>query len=235
MESFNQRIPKKKEFYNNKEETEIFIETAKNNWLLQYFEKSFIKYILKKYEKFDNFNVLDLGCGPGYITTAIAKVRPDWQITAVDYSPYMIESAKKNAEKNKVNIKFINSKVEDINLKPNQFDLIISHYSFSEFENAKKVLENIINFAKNEAFFEITDVVRIKNQLYINILTKISRFFYGKNFNRQYINSLKGAYGIKELKNLFNLPEFKEVKFKSFFPSRAASNIYILIRKNKTE
>lgn len=221
------RIPEQAEFYNNKEEAKAYIETSKKSWLLNLFEKSFIKYILTKYKKFDNLNVLDLGCGPGYITTAIAKAHPDYKITAVDYSHYMLEFVKKNAEKNKVNIKFINSKAEDINLKENQFDLIIAHYSFSEFENAEKVLKNIIKFAKNNAYFEIVDVIRIKNQWYINILTKISRLFYGKKFNQQYINSLKGAYSIEELKALFALPEFKQVRFKFNILPRISSNIYI--------
>jgi ubiquinone/menaquinone biosynthesis C-methylase UbiE len=227
MKGLNQRISEQEEFYNNKEEAKTFIETSKKSWLLNLFEKSFIKYILKRYEKFDNINVLDLGCGPGYITTALAKAHPDWKITAVDYSHYMLEFAKKNAEKNKVNIKFINSKAENINLKPNQFDLIISHYSFSEFENAEKVLKNIIKVAKNNAYFEIVDVLRTKNQLYTNIITKISRLFYGKKFNQQYINSLKGAYSIEELKALFNLPEFKQVRFKFNILPRISSNIYI--------
>ena len=225
-----QRIPEKNNFYNNVAEAEIFIENCRNNWALKYFENNFIKYILKKYKKFKNVSVLDLGCGPGYITIALAKARPDWKITAVDYSQYMIEFAIKSAEISKVNIKFINSKAEDVNLESNQFDLIISHYSFSEFEDAKKVLINIVNSVKNKAYFEMVDVLRPKSRLYMNIITKLSSFFYGEKFNQQYIDSLKGAYSLEELKNHFNFCKLNKAEFKFSLPSRISSNIYIYIK-----
>lgn len=214
----NQRIPEACEFYNNKEQSEIFVETSTNDLLLKYFEIKFIKRILKKYKKFDDINILDLGCGSAYISTALARARADWKITAVDYSPYMIEFAIKSAKKNKVSINFINSKAEDINLEPNQFDLIISHYSFSKFENAEKVLKNIINIAKNNAYFEMVDVLRIKNHFYTSIIKKLAKIFYGNNFYQQYVNSLKGAYSFEELENFFNRPEFKKISFKCSFP-----------------
>jgi len=73
----------------------------------------------------------------------------------------------------------------------------------------------------------MVDVLRPKSQLYMNIITKLSSFFYGKKFNQQYIDSLKGAYSLEELQNLFSPPKFNKVNFKLSLPSRISSNIYI--------
>jgi len=41
-------------------------------------------------------HILEIACGPGNITKYLLKVRPDFQITAIDIAPAMIELAQKN-------------------------------------------------------------------------------------------------------------------------------------------
>ena len=47
-------------------------------------------------EIFADKQVLEIACGPGNITKYISRLRPDFQITAIDLSPNMIELAKAN-------------------------------------------------------------------------------------------------------------------------------------------
>ena len=64
------------------------------------------KYSTKKLLKLLNIDsnkrVLDIGCGPGETTIYIAK-RFGCQVTGIDIMPEMIEQAKENAKKHKVN------------------------------------------------------------------------------------------------------------------------------------
>ena len=69
--------------------------------------------------------VLDMCTGSGCIAISLSKFAKDCEYHAVDLSAKAIETAKKNAEKNEVKIKFIESdlfdKVED------QYDVIVSN------------------------------------------------------------------------------------------------------------
>ncbi len=219
------RAPEEKNFYNNEQEAQVFIDKSENSWLLRYFENKFIKNILKKYND-SVINVLDLGCGPGYITIALAKARPNWNIAAVDYSPFMLSHAKEKSLENKVNnIEWINSKAEDFQTEK-KFDLILSHYSFSEFENPKIVLENIAKASKAGTVLEMVDVIRPRS-FYLKIISAISKIFYGEKFNKIFVNKLKGSYTEKEIRDIFQPFNLKESYFKFSLPSRIICTVLL--------
>ena len=74
-------------------ETELLVET-----LLSFFQDK------------TSLKLLDMGTGSGAIAIAIASERPDWEITAIDYSPEALEIAKTNAEKHQLkNVSFVQS------------------------------------------------------------------------------------------------------------------------------
>lgn len=74
----------------------------------------------------DVVNVLDLGTGSGAIALAIAKEKPDWKITAVDFSLEALKIAKINAEKNNIhNVDFFQS--DWFSEVKNKFDIIVSN------------------------------------------------------------------------------------------------------------
>jgi len=73
--------------------------------------------------------VLDLGCGAGFdCFLASAKVGKAGRVIGLDMTPEMIEKAKINAEKlGKNNVEFILGEIENIPLKDNSIDVIISN------------------------------------------------------------------------------------------------------------
>jgi len=88
---------------------------------------------------FDNINILDVGTGSGCIAVALAKNLENAHVTSVDISPDALQVARENAEKNNVEIDFVNLDA----LKPwpiefaRKFDIIVSnppYVSYSEFE-----------------------------------------------------------------------------------------------------
>ena len=70
--------------------------------------------------------VLDLGAGCGAIAIAIAKEQPDSKLVATEIDALALEVAKKNAEKHKLKIEFIQSDWF-ANIANNKFDLIVSN------------------------------------------------------------------------------------------------------------
>lgn len=72
-----------------------------------------------------NKNVLDAGCGEGYLSRMLA--RSEATVTAVDYSSRMIEIAKERTP-NDLLIDYRQANCEDLNcLEDKNFDLIVSN------------------------------------------------------------------------------------------------------------
>ncbi|HMS26652.1 MAG TPA: peptide chain release factor N(5)-glutamine methyltransferase [Burkholderiaceae bacterium] len=74
--------------------------------------------------------VLDLGTGSGAIALALKHVRPDWEITAVDYSAEALTVAQGNANRLGLKVEFVRSAWFDALKTPHgqaRFDLIVSN------------------------------------------------------------------------------------------------------------
>jgi ubiquinone/menaquinone biosynthesis C-methylase UbiE len=79
----------------------------------------------------DAKTVLDLGCGTGTATRAIAKRLPAAHITGIDLSPYMVFAAQLKA-KSLPNISFIQANAEQLPFEDNSFDVVTASLLFHE-------------------------------------------------------------------------------------------------------
>lgn len=78
-----------------------------------------------------NGRVLDMGTGSGAIAIAIAHSRPDAIVTALDVSIASLAIARRNAERHKAKVRFIQSDWFSA-LADEQFDLIVSNPPYIE-------------------------------------------------------------------------------------------------------
>jgi len=104
------------------------------------------KKILKNYKLKKNANLLDIGCGKGFLIYEIKKLRPDLNITGTDISTYALRNA---IGKNK--IKYYKQKAQDkFQYKSKFFDLTISLGTLHNLElfDLKKSLEEISRISK---------------------------------------------------------------------------------------
>ncbi len=96
-----------------------------------------------------NQHILDLCCGPGRHSLAFA--RGGYRVTAVDRTVSYLEMAKKEADKENLNINFINDDMRRFTQKA-AFDAVVMMYtSFGYFEDAaenRKVLDNVYQSLK---------------------------------------------------------------------------------------
>jgi ubiquinone/menaquinone biosynthesis C-methylase UbiE len=69
-------------------------------------------------------------------------------LTAVDFSPRMIEKARENAEYYKLKADFVVSPVEELTFPENTFDTIVSTLSFCAYEDPVAVLKKVQAWCK---------------------------------------------------------------------------------------
>ena len=81
--------------------------------------------------------ILEIGCGTGYVTQALAEHFPAAAITAVDIAPGMIEHIKSTLQYD--NVEFICGDIEEMTLN-GKYDLIISNATFQWFNHLDKTL-----------------------------------------------------------------------------------------------
>ena len=88
-------------------------------------------------------------------------------------------------------------------MRANQFDLIVSHFAFSEFPNGVGVIREMERLLKPGGMILIQDILR--PPLWQMSLLMAWRFVtrpFGR-ICRQYRDSLRGAYTAKELRAMF--------------------------------
>ena len=112
-----------------------------------------IRWILNDYSMAPNLDVLDIGTGSGCIPIALSKNLNDANINTIDISTKAIETAKKNAEINKVNINFIHQDILTTNQLPQQYDVIVSNPPYVRNLEKAEMQKNVLEFEPHLALF----------------------------------------------------------------------------------
>lgn len=147
--------------------------------------------------------VVDLGCGAGFdVFLAAQKVGKKGKVIGVDMTESMIEKAKENARKNKIeNVEFVLGEIEDLPLADNSVDVIISNC--------------VINLspAKEKVFAEAKRVLKSGGRLAISDILKAEEFpVEVKNNLDNYSSCVTGSIDREKLFSILNRLEFKNIE-----------------------
>ncbi len=116
-----------------------------------------VAWVINEIKDFsENSKVLDVGTGSGCIAISIKKELSILQIFALDISQKALETAKKNAFVNNVDIDFIEHDIlSKLELK-NQYDVIISNPPYVRLLEKSELKNNVLNNEPHSALF-VTD------------------------------------------------------------------------------
>lgn len=105
--------------------------------------------------------VLDLGSGAGNdCFIARAETGESGKVIGIDFSPQMIEKARKNAiKRGYTNVEFIEGDIEDIPLADNSIDVVVSNCVLNLLPEKNKIFKEIHRVLKHGGHFCVSDVV----------------------------------------------------------------------------
>jgi arsenite methyltransferase len=105
--------------------------------------------------------VVDLGCGAGLDTLILARqVGARGQVFGVDYSPDMVQLARRNAVQSSIeNVSFIEAAVEDVPLANASVDAVVSNGIFNLSPQKERVISDIVRILKPGAVLTAAEIV----------------------------------------------------------------------------
>lgn len=108
--------------------------------------------------------VLELGCGGGQVSIALA--RSGAICTGIDISSKQLEHAEEAARKKKIKVKFIKMSISDLKkLKKGSYDIVISVFVLQYVKDLKQVLLSVKSVLKRGGIF----VFSVDHPFYITI------------------------------------------------------------------
>jgi len=149
--------------------------------------------------------VLDIGSGGGLdVFLASQKVGPEGKVIGLDMTEQMVEKARNNARKgNYNNVEFKLGEAEDIPVKDNSVDLVMSNCVVNLVPNKEKTYQEIYRILKPGGRFVISDLVTEKelDESIRNNLDKLVACVGGALTEKGYISVIKKS-GFKNIKIL---------------------------------
>ena len=97
--------------------------------------------------------ILDIGTGSGCIAISLANYIPNAKVFAIDVSESALDTAKKNAESNKVEVTFTNKNIlETVDLEQ-QYDIIVSNPPYVRNLEKEEIKKNVLDNEPHLALF----------------------------------------------------------------------------------
>src|SRR5579883_1513070 len=122
-----------------------------------------------------NEKILDIGCGDGKITAAIAERVPLGSVVGLDLSPEMISFASKRYSKDQYpNLSFVEQDAQYLEF-PDQFDLIFSSFALQWVLDHEAFLKRVSNILKPSGRFIATIPLGISSALEFSIAQVLAK------------------------------------------------------------
>jgi demethylmenaquinone methyltransferase / 2-methoxy-6-polyprenyl-1,4-benzoquinol methylase len=112
----------------------------------------------------DSTRVLDLACGTGILTFAIAQKYPDCHVIGVDVTKEYLDVARTKAKRLRLpNVEFVHRRAEEAFFEK-RFDCVTASY-LAKYADLKNLTQNVNGMLKADGFFVMHDFTYPSNRL----------------------------------------------------------------------
>lgn len=108
--------------------------------------------IKNKFNKDDELNIIDLGCGSGCIGISLKKIFNQAEVELVDISEVAVRLSEKNAQNLKAEVNTLHKDVEDLEMQSEHYDLVVSNPPYISKDD-KDVSDHVKEYEPHEALF----------------------------------------------------------------------------------
>ena len=149
-------------------------ELAQKSFLKSYYWHSLISLIRSNIFNDPKSNILEIGCGPGWISIISKHLSPNCNYYSIDLSSEMISIAKSNAAKHEIHdIDFSVVNAEYLPYRDDTFDLVTSYGVLRLLNNPSKVLCEAYRVLKPGGYLYFSDVGNVDSNYQIELLNQI--------------------------------------------------------------
>lgn len=107
----------------------------------------------------DNFNVLEVGPGPGYFSVPIARKLKSGKLFLADIQPEMLQYARKRLEKRKIeNVEYHLCNGKTFDFKDDSFDVIFLVTVLGEVENKELYISDFYRMLKKDGIVSVSEL-----------------------------------------------------------------------------
>ncbi len=105
-------------------------------------------WLFNQYQMPDRSRIIEFGCGNGLIWRANSfRINPAWIITLSDFSPGMLETARKSIDASITNIAYEVIDLSEYEGKPEAFDRVIANHMLYHIDNRDEAIGKIHSMA----------------------------------------------------------------------------------------
>ncbi|PJZ47040.1 methyltransferase domain-containing protein [Leptospira brenneri] len=154
-------------------------------------------------------SILDLGCGPGDMSSRLYSQFPNANFTFLDGSEFMLDLCKKRmgtlvSEKRKNKIQFKKELIQDF-VPESPFDLIFSNSLLHHLHDPFDFWAGVQRSIHEDSFIFISDLMRPDSLTNANQLIERYANNEPEILKRDFYNSLLAAYRIEEVKEMLEI------------------------------
>ena len=147
---------------------------AQRSFLKSYYWHSLISLIRSNTFNNPESNILEIGCGPGWISIISKFLSPNCNYYSIDLSSEMINTDKSNATEHGINdIYFSVVNAESLPYSDNSFDLVTSYGVLRLLNNPSKVLKESYRVLKPGGYLYFSDVGNVSSSYQMELMNQI--------------------------------------------------------------
>jgi len=192
---------------------------AYSQWYQQHFEREindFVSFIIHELDVDYQARILDVGCGPGWVSLKLAQRLPDAEIIGLDSNAELLNHSNQNKQQENIaNVNFINSKPENLSIfSSHSFDAVISFKTFHQWHDPYQAMNEFNRILKKNGKYAISDYRRD-----LKLLAKVSIWFSSKtippDFRSHWKMMFLKCYSLEEILKILLKTELKDWKIRT--------------------